>query len=399
MLQVISRAPHRVLFFAGAANVLLAMLWWALWMIERRWQVLSLTASPIPEGWLHAIIMQYQVLPTFMFGFLLTVFPRWMNQPALSRRHYVPVGVGMLSGQLLTLVGAFSTLSVMLAGALVTLLAWLLGLGILGRLIWRDAGRVWHANSCYLALWWGWLGFALYVGYLSSGDARFVFAAIKFGGFALLLPIFFSVCHRMIPFFATAVFAKHTMIRPTWALAGFWIASLTHLWLELRHGYAWLWVVDLPLAILCVWLLWHWVPRERPMPWLLQVLFFGFGWLPLALLLYAAQSAWFAYSGEFILGRAPVHALMVGCFGSLLVAMVTRVTQGHSGEALVLGRTAAIAFVLMQLVAVVRIAAEILPDQGAWQAAAAIGWLIAFVPWLLRSMRMYVKPRVDGRPG
>ena len=33
-------------------------------------------------------------------------------------------------------------------------------------------------------------------------------------------------------------------------------------------------------------------------------------------------------------GRAPAHALYIGFFGSLLVAMVTRVTQGHSGRPL-----------------------------------------------------------------
>ena len=56
-------------------------------------------SRPVPAGWLHAIVMQYQVLPAFMFGFLLTVFPRWMSLPPLTRAHYVPVGVGLLGGQ------------------------------------------------------------------------------------------------------------------------------------------------------------------------------------------------------------------------------------------------------------------------------------------------------------
>ena len=88
------------------------------------------------------------------------------------------------------------------------------------------------------------------------------------------------------------------------------------------------------------------------MPALLRVLFLGFAWLPIAFALYAWQSAWFAMTGEFVLGRAPAHALFIGFFGSLLVAMVTRVTQGHSGRPLVLGGVAAIAFVIVQLVAV-----------------------------------------------
>ena len=33
------------------------------------------------------------------------------------------------------------------------------------------------------------------------------------------------------------------------------------------------------------------------------------------------------------------------------------------------------------------------------QAAAAIGWLLAFAPWVLRIGRIYLSPRTDGKPG
>ena len=59
---------------------------------------------------------------------------------------------------------------------------------------------------------------------------------------------------------------------------------------------------------------------------MLRVLFLGYAWLPLAMALYAAQSL-LRSDGIDMLGRAPAHALFVGFFGSLLVAMVTRVTQ------------------------------------------------------------------------
>jgi hypothetical protein len=85
-LRQLAAAPHRLLFFVGAANVLLAMTWWAVWLVNARWQGMSLPQPPVPAGWMHAIVMQYQVLPSFMFGFLLTVFPRWMNLPPLTRR-------------------------------------------------------------------------------------------------------------------------------------------------------------------------------------------------------------------------------------------------------------------------------------------------------------------------
>src|SRR3546814_15666346 len=79
--------------------------------------------------------------------------------------------------------------------------------------------------------------------------------------------------------------------------------------------------------------------------------------------------------------------------------MVTRVTQGHSGRPLVFGGVATFAFVVIQVVSVMRVAAELVPDQMAWHAAAAIGWLLAFAPWVLRSLRIYLSPRADGKPG
>jgi uncharacterized protein involved in response to NO len=134
------------------------------------------------------------------------------------------------------------------------------------------------------------------------------------------------------------------------------------------------------------------------MPRLLRVLFLGYAWLPVAMALYAAQSL-SRFGGIDLLGRAPAHALFVGFFGSLLVAMVTRVTQGHSGRPLVFGGVATFAFVVIQCTCVARIVAELVPDALEWQALAAIGWLLAFLPWVLRSGWIYLTPRADGRPG
>ncbi|MDY0023236.1 NnrS family protein, partial [Arenimonas caeni] len=157
-------------------------------------------------------------------------------------------------------------------------------------------------------------------------------------------------------------------------------------------------LVDLPLLGLHGLMLWRWWPRGKA-PALLRVLFVGYAWLPVALALYAAQSLWFLGTGEFTLGRGPVHAIAVGFFGSLLVAMVTRVTQGHSGRPLVLGRIPAIAFVGMQLVAAVRVGSELAANPAPWFLAAAVGWVVVFLPWVLRSLWIYATPRADGRPG
>ena len=101
----------------------------------------------------------------------------------------------------------------------------------------------------------------------------------------------------------------------------------------------------------------------------------------------------------FLLGRAPAHALFVGFFGSVLVSMVTRVTQGHSGRPLVMPKAAWFAFATIQLVTLTRIVAELVDDSLRWQAIAAMGWLLAMAPWVARLGRITLGPRVDGKPG
>ncbi len=119
----------------------------------------------------------------------------------------------------------------------------------------------------------------------------------------------------------------------------------------------------------------------------------------MAIALYAFQSIAYEVTGSFLLGRAPAHALFIGFFGSVLVAMVTRVTQGHSGQALVMPAAAWFAFAAIQVVAVMRVFAEVMPDGLAWKAAAAVGWLVAFLPWVARIAGIYLSPRSDGKPG
>lgn len=393
-----AKAPHRLLFAVGAANVLLAMAWWTVWLVDVRWRAISLSQPAVYGGWIHAIVMQYQVLAPFMFGFLLTVFPRWMGLDDLRRWQYVPVGVGLLGGQLFTLAGAFGLEWALHVGAVLTIAGWSVGLFHLLRWLARDGGKTWHAVSCGGAMLLGLAGFLAYAVFLHTGDARLVFAAIKIGSFGLLLPVYFTVAHRMFPFFAGNVVAGYRPWRPLWVLGAFWPLVLLHLALELVHGDRWLWLADAPLLVLTGAWLWRNWPRGKA-PALLRVLFLGFAWLPVALALYLVQNATYALQGDYILGRAPAHALFIGFFGSLLVAMVTRVTQGHSGRPLVFGGAATFAFVVIQLVAVTRIIAELMPDHMAWQAVAAAGWLLAFAPWVLRSLRIYATPRLDGKPG
>ncbi len=401
-LRRLGDAPHRLLFFVGATNVLLAMAWWTAWLISANSSISWMPQSRVPAGWLHAFVLQYQMLPSFMFGFLLTVFPRWMSLPELSRRHYLPVGIGLFGGQIATLLGAMGVASAFFVGWALTAAGWTAGLAALAPHLWRERGITWHARSCFAALVVALFGLGMFGAYLAGAASWWLLVSIKLGTFGLLLPVYFTVAHRMFPFFAGNVVPGYVSWRPLWLLAVFWLICIAHVVLELVQAYGWLWVVDVPMFLLTAFLCWRWWPRSvehQTVPPLLTILFIGLAWLPVTFALYSGQSIWYLLTGAHELGKAPAHALYVGFFGSVLVAMVTRVTQGHSGRELILPAIACFAFVAIQIVAITRIIAEVLPDTLLWYALAAGGWLLGLGPWILWLGKTYLARRADGKPG
>lgn len=391
------RAPHRLLFFIGAGNLLLAMLWWALWLGTLRgfW---AMPAPALPAAWLHALVMQYLVLPSFIFGFLLTVFPRWMGQPELPLRRYAPVGAGLFGGQALLLVAAAGGTAALWPGLVLAVSGWSAGVWALARVL-KAAGAQanWHARVCLGALMLGGLGLLAFVA-VAAGHAQWLPLHLDLGTFGMLLPIYLAVAHRMIPFFAGNAVPGYVPWRPMrWLGAMCGLLGLRLLLGGLQAG-AWLWLADVPMLVLSVQALWHWWPRGR-MPGLLAALFYALAWLPISLGLYVMQDVGHVLGVPLLLGRAPLHALSIGLFGSLLVAMVTRVTQGHSGRPLVMPPVAWFAFVVLQAVAIMRVLAEAMPDAYAWHLAAAVGWLLALAPWVARLGWIYLIPRQDGKPG
>jgi len=386
------------MFFVGASNVLLAMLWWAAWLVSTRWPQFAMPQPSVYAGWMHAFVMQYQMLASFIFGFLLTVFPRWMGLREFERWRYVPVGLGLFGGQLSTLLGVMGWHAGIVVGLLMTLGGWIAALVTLAPLLWREKGTTWHARSCFAALALGFAGLVAWTAFVLGASPIWAFTSIKLGTFGLLLPVYMTVAHRMFPFFAGSVVPGYAPWRPMWVLGVFWGLVLLHLGMELVHAYGWLWLADAPLVVLSIVLCVRWWPAG-PKPGLLTVLFLGLAWLPITFTLYSAQALAYLVTGVHALGRAPAHALFVGFFGSVLIAMVTRVTQGHSGRALVMPKVAWFAFVAIQVVAMLRIGAELARDSMQWQAIAAIGWLVALLPWVMRIGRIYLSPRKDGKPG
>lgn len=85
----------------------------------------------------------------------------------------------------------------------------------------------------------------------------------------------------------------------------------------------------------------------------------------------------------------------MGCLASLMLAMVTRVSCGHSGRALVADDLVWGLFWLLQLATVLRIAAAAHAALGHW----LLLWAGVMLVWGIRLGSWYGRLRADGRPG
>jgi uncharacterized protein involved in response to NO len=211
------------------------------------------------------------------------------------------------------------------------------------------------------------------------------------------LPVFVVVCHRMIPFFTANVLPTIAIFRPWWLLAILLLGPLVHGTLEALGAQAWTWLVDLPLALFALDLTRRWGVAQSMANRLLAMLHLGFAWYAIAFALYGFASLRVLAIGTS-LGHAPVHALALGFCGSLMVAMVSRVTFGHSGHTLAADRFTWAVFLLLQAAVALRVGASLWPHP-ALMALAALTWAVVAVPWALRYAPIYWRPRADGKPG
>ncbi|HET8940604.1 MAG TPA: NnrS family protein [Rudaea sp.] len=399
-LKLLAAAPHRPLFLAGTIAVLLGMAWWTLQLAATRFGWSGWPQPPILPLWGHAMGLQYGLFPLFMFGFLMTTFPRWMSGPVVPPPRYIAVAGGVLGGYVLVHVGLLGHPTFLKSGFALMLGGYLVGVITLAGVLRASANRNQHGWSCLIAFVSGTFGLIAFLAWLMfHAPVDCATLAIKLGTFGFLLPIYFTVCHRMLPFFSGNVATGYILRRPNWSLPVVWVLLIAHVLLDWRGQLRWLWMADVPLALVFAWHALAWQPWKCMRPGILAVLHLAFAWLPLAFVLFSIQDIVFALDGGWILGRAPLHALAIGFFGSMLVAMVTRVTMGHSGRPMQMGKVAWLCFVLLQIVTLLRIRAELGGDMYLWLVIAGTGWLLAFAPWVLRGAWIYLTPRADGRKG
>ncbi len=402
------QSPHRLAFFMGMLMLLGASAWWALVQAERFGIALGLVYAVSPTL-THAALMVLGFMPLFFGGFLFTAGPRWLGVPGPDAAAITPALLLQGMGWCLWLAGAHLHRDLAAAGALVAAT----GLAAQNLLFWRlwwaskQPGRV-HATVIGIG---GALGAlcAAGIGAALLQDAWTVAMALvhtALWGFVVLTYV--VVAHRMIPFFTSSALPLIEVWRPFWVLwlmLGAAALEIVSVWLMVKgwgEGVVWRVLrgaLELGLGAVLLWLAWVWGLVQSLKVRLLAMLHLGFAWLGVSLLLSGASQWLLAAGGTPTLGLGALHAMTMGCLGSLLLAMVTRVACGHSGRALVADDLVWVLFWLLQLAVLWRIVGALPQASGGWLLASALAWLGVMLVWGVRLAGWFGRPRVDGRPG
>ncbi len=394
--SVYTAAPHRVLFLPGALQGVIAMLWWLLDLEIRMAGGDGLVSAGLPAPLLHGWLMLFGFFPFFVFGFLFTAVPNWVSGPGIARPIYLAAVLGLSAGTVLLYFGQSSL------GLLLHLLGWSAAMqGLLASLRGGKDPDKRHAWATWVALLLGAAAELLMLAGLVFEHGEWLQPALELGIWGCLVPLFVSVCHRMIPYFTSRVVSNYVMIRPYALLWAMWAASLLHVALAAAGQGSLTWLADLPLAAVAFWFSLRWGFLRGFQVRLLAMLHVAFMWAGVAFALYGLDSLAGFLGLAWSAGNAPLHALGIGFFGAMLIGMASRVSLGHSGRALQTDAATWWLFWLMQGVALLRMlpdmSAGLLPDR--MVTAAGLAWLLVFGAWAWKYAPMTWQPRVDGKTG
>ncbi len=372
--------PFRIFFLSMALQALAVIPLWVL-------QVTGTIQLPLalPGLFWHQHEMLFGFLSAAVAGFLLTAVCVWTQTERTHGLALVLLWGVWLAGRLLITFGA-------------ALPEWLvLGVNLAFLpLVMVDAGRrIWQARQRRQLL------LLVVIGLLWLMQAGFLLRldpAYGYGALIMALALISVIGGRITPAFTAGWLRQRgqdnkVKMIPALDLANLFtmVALLVTLVAGLHTAAAVLALVSagLMLARLFNWK--GWLVRQEPLLWILHL---SILWVPVSLMLLAGSLLWSWPSSAW------THAAGTGAVGCLILGVVSRVALGHTGRPLVLPRGMVLAFVLIHLAALIRVATAfgLLP----WHAGvgtSALFWLVAYGLFLIRYIRVLASPRPDGREG
>lgn len=387
-LPTILTAGFRPFFFGASAWAALAMALWVPMLSGH----LDLPTAFDPVSW-HAHEFLFGYLGAVIAGFLLTAVPNWTGRPPITGWR-----LGVLA--LLWLVGrATVTVSAHLPAGLVAALDLAFPV-VLAAAIGREivAGKNWR-NLIVVAML---AVFAIGNGLYHWDAAQGGYPAQGFGlrlGLGAGVMMIAVIGGRIVPSFTRNWLARRAPgAMPVQPMQTFdkvaLIALLAALLLWLALPLSPLTGVALGVAgLLHAARLARWAGQRTAAEPLVLVLHAGYAFLPLGALALALA---ILLPGVLSVAAAQ-HLWMGGAVGLMTLAVMTRATLGHTGQALHAGRGTVAIYLALVVAVLARVAAGIWPAAaGLLHTLAGLGWIAAFGGYALLYGRLLLLPAKRG---
>lgn len=387
-IMPILRLGFRPFFLLGSLFSLFAMLLWVL--------TLTGNVSIIPLNgvfWWHAHEMLFGFVPAIIAGFLLTAVQTWTGIPSVKGTKLLFLVIVWLLARFLLLLNLDIPLLLVMAidVLFLPLTAFYLGKPIVHIKQYRNLIFVPVLLLMTIA------NILTYLPYLGFNPDL-----LKQGqhGMVLLATMLVAILGgRVVPMF-TANGTKTTKVLPVNMLEIAAISSLFIIFLFLITG-----LTQYPMVLggLCLFsaaihtwrnLRWRpWVTTQIPLVWVLHG---TMAFIPIGLGLLAIH-----YLLNSLSLSSALHALTVGVLGGMIIAMMSRVSLGHSGRKLNAKPIIVIGFYCIILSAITRsILVALIPELiMQWWLISGGLWCLAFVCFVWVYFPILTTARLDGRPG
>lgn len=356
----------RPFFLLAAIQAGLSILVW----LPMFYGELSVTSTFAPRDW-HVHEMLYGFLPAVVTGFLFTAIPNWTGRLPINGTPLGALVAVWLAGRAAVILSADIGWAFALAvdAAFLALVVAAATREIIAGGNWRNLPVV----GLVLVLLAGNVAFHLEAHYEGAADV-----SIRVGSGVVVLLISL-IGGRIIPSFTRNWLVKVNPGRLPMPFGRFdgavigcsalalisWIVAP----LNVVTGIAMALVGVLHLVRLSRWA-GDRTSRER----LLLVLHVGYGFVPLGFLLHAAAGF------GALPPSAGIHAWMAGAAGTMTLAVMTRASLGHTGQALTASPATQAIYLAIIVGALARVAAVVLPAHSdALLHIAACGWVLAFL--------------------
>jgi len=378
--------PHFLL--AGVAALLLVPVWASSFVMGT-----PLGSSWPPMLW-HGHEMLFGFITSAMAGFLLTAVPSWTGQKGFAGR------------PLIMLVGLWLAARLLIAssGLWPPVLITAVDLAFLPALALLVAGPLLRSRSrntpllLVLALFWL-TDVVFHMGLLRSNPPLALQALHV--GIDVVLVLVTVIGGRIVPAFTNS--ALRTLGLPDAArnravVTGLAVAAMVLIMLidmfapETRlAGLIAALAAVVQGARLLQWATWR--TLRQPIVWVLHL---SYAWIPVGLALKAVALLSGAAIAAFWL-----HALTIGALTTMIVAVMTRASLGHTGRALVVDPLITLAYLLLTGAASIRVfgLSALGLNYPSVIALAALCWTTAFLLFVGVYAPILCRPRIDGKAG